>query len=281
MIAIIGGSGLYDFQGLENKEEIELHSEFGEPSDNAIQGQIAGKSFVFLPRHGRHHALNPSEINYRANIESLKRIGVTRIIAISAVGSLKEKHFPGKFLIPDQYIDKTYKRNNTYFEGGCVAHVSFGEPVCSELSESISQSMNEINIDHSNKGTYICIEGPQFSTKAESELYRSWGCDIIGMTNMPEAKLAREAGICYSSVSMVTDYDCWHSDHDSVTVDSIIKTMSANKEKVQNLLLHLPKNLSSENSCKSCANNNLESVMTNQEYLDSTITQKLQYILKN
>ena len=281
MIAVIGGSGLYDFQDLENRMEIELHSEFGEPSDNGIQGQIAGKSFVFLPRHGRYHNLNPSEINYRANIESLKRIGVNRIIAISAVGSLKEEHFPGKFLIPDQYIDKTYKRNNTYFEGGCVAHVSFGEPVCPGLSKSISQSMDEINIEHSNKGTYLCIEGPQFSTKAESELYRSWGCDVIGMTNMPEAKLAREAGICYSSVSMVTDYDCWHDDHDSVTVDSIIKTMSSNKDKVRDLLLHLPQHLSQENNCKSCISNNIESVMTNQEHLDSTIIQKLQYILKN
>ena len=281
MIAVIGGSGLYDFEDLENREEIELRSGFGKPSDNAIQGQIAGKNFVFLPRHGRHHELNPSEINYRANIESLKRIGVNRIIAISAVGSLKEEHFPGKFLLPDQYIDKTYKRNNTYFEDGCVAHFAFGEPVCSKLSKSISQSMDEVNIDHSNKGIYLCIEGPQFSTKAESELYRSWGCDVIGMTNMPEAKLAREAGICYSSVSMVTDYDCWHKDHDSVTVDSIIKTMNTNKEKVRNLLLHLPEHLSQDNSCKSCTTNNIESVMTNKEYIDSSIIRKLQYILKN
>ena len=281
MIAVIGGSGLYDFEDLDNRKEIELRSEFGHPSDNAIQGQIAGKNFIFLPRHGRHHKLNPSEINYRANIESLKIIGVNRIIAISAVGSLKEEHFPGKFLIPDQYIDKTYKRNNTYFEDGCVAHVPFGEPICARLSTSISQSMDEINIEHSNKGIYLCIEGPQFSTKAESKLYKSWGCDIVGMTNMPEAKLAREAGICYSSVSMVTDYDCWHEDHDSVTVDSIIKTMNNNKEKVRNLLLRLPEHLSQENTCKSCISNNIESVMTNQEYIDSSIIKKLRHILKN
>jgi 5'-methylthioadenosine phosphorylase len=280
MIGVIGGSGLYDIADLENKEELILSSGFGSPSDLAIKGTLKGLDFVFLPRHGRHHTLNPSEINYRANIDSLKKIGVKKIISISAVGSLKEKHNPGKFLIIDQFIDKTYKRQNTFFENGCVAHFPFAEPVCGSLAKTIGVTLDKLNMKHEKKGTYICIEGPQFSTKAESLLYRSWDCDVIGMTNLPEAKLAREAGICYSSISMVTDYDCWHNNHESVTVSSIKKTMEENKNNVLSLIRNLPESLKESNKCKTCNENASNAVITTQSEINQVSKEKLKNILK-
>tara|TARA_B100001250_G_C19815382_1_gene798025 strand:- start:2759 stop:3616 length:858 start_codon:yes stop_codon:yes gene_type:complete len=254
MIGIIGGSGLYEMEELNNKKVVPLKSIFGEPSSSAVIGSIENIEFAFLPRHGLNHELNPSEINYRANIEGLKRIGIDKIISISAVGSLKEEHEPGKFIVIDQYIDRTFKRKSTFFEGGCVAHIPFGDPVCHALSNFVISALEVNNINHFGKGTYICIEGPQFSTRAESELYRSWCCDVIGMTNLPEAKLAREAGICYTSLAMVTDYDCWHSEHEEVTIEAIQKVMKDNISNAHKLIKSLPAILNSEEkTCNLCA----------------------------
>ena len=279
MIGVIGGSGLYEIDDLEKKEQIELSSNFGTPSDIAIKGKLQGLDFIFLPRHGKNHTLNPSEINYKANIEALKKIGVTNIISISAVGSLQEKHFPGKFILVDQFIDRTYKRENTFFEGGCVAHTPFAEPVCKSLASTIGNALDELNMQHEKSGTYMCIEGPQFSTKAESLLYKSWGCDVIGMTNLPEAKLAREAGICYATISMVTDYDCWHESHETVTVSAIKSTMEENKNNVLNLIRILPKFLNESSSCEICRGNRMNSVITASNEINEDIKKKLKNIL--
>ncbi len=281
MIGVIGGSGLYEIDDLENQEELLLTSSFGNPSDKVIKGRLRGVDFIFLPRHGKDHTLNPSEINYRANIESLKKIGVTKIISISAVGSLKEEHYPGKFIIIDQFIDKTYRRENTFFENGSVAHTPFAEPICGCLAKTIGEALDNLNLVHQKYGTYICIEGPQFSTKAESLLYKSWGCDVIGMTNLPEAKLAREAGISYSSISMVTDYDCWHESHESVTVASIKQTMEENKNNVLNLIRNLPEYLNKINDCKKCKNEGVNSLITNQTKISEASKVKLKNILNN
>ena len=281
MIGIIGGSGLYEIEELDQKKIVPLVSIYGESSAPAVIGSIGNLEFAFLPRHGLNHEFNPSEINYRANIEGLKRIGVDKIISISAVGSLKEEHEPGKFIVIDQYIDRTFKRNSTFFQGGCVAHVSFGDPVCGTLSNSIITALENNNIDHFNKGTYICIEGPQFSTRAESLLYRSWGCDVIGMTNMPEAKLAREAGICYASLAMVTDYDCWHSEHEDVTIEVIQKVMKANIYNAHKLIKSLSTSINmDEKVCSHCSSDVSDIVMTtsvdkDQSFLDLVKTTKI------
>jgi 5'-methylthioadenosine phosphorylase len=263
MIGIIGGSGLYEIEELNQKKLVPLESIYGNSSADAIVGSIENCEFAFLPRHGLNHELNPSEINYRANIEGLKRIGVEKIISISAVGSLKEEHEPGKLIIIDQYIDRTFKRDNTFFQNGCVSHVPFGDPVCSSLSKVINAALENNVIYSQNKGTYLCMEGPQFSTRAESLLYKSWGCDVIGMTNMPEAKLAREAGICYSSLAMVTDYDCWHSDHDDVTVQAIQEVMKANIVNARKIISSLPQLILKSNEvCNSCNSKLSDIVMT-------------------
>lgn len=230
VLGIIGGSGLYDVDGLINKRWKTVASSFGEPSDQLLFGELDGRPLVFLPRHGRGHKIPPSEINYRANIDALKRSGVTEILSISAVGSLREDLSPGTFVIVDQFIDRTIARNKSFFGSGLVAHVSMANPVCNRLGNLVFQAAAESEIPVVRGGTYLVIEGPQFSTYAESELYRSWKCDVIGMTNMPEAKLAREAEICYASVAMVTDYDCWHPNHDNVTVEHIIKVLYANAD---------------------------------------------------
>jgi len=236
VIGIIGGSGVYSIDGLTNTEWRSVESAFGAPSDQLMFGEFHGQPMVFLPRHGRGHKIPPSEINYRANIDALKRAGVTEIISVSAVGSLRDDLKPGMFVIVDQFIDRTFAREKSFFGTGCVAHVSMAHPTCNRLAEHIQTAARDSGIEAVRGGTYLVMEGPQFSSLAESELYRSWKCDVIGMTNMPEAKLAREAEICYASVAMVTDYDCWHPSHDDVTVDQIIAVVTANAEKARTLV---------------------------------------------
>ena len=233
VLGIIGGSGIYDIDGLTGKRWEKVASPFGEPSDELLCGELDGQAMVFLPRHGRGHRIPPSEINFRANIDALKRLGVTDIVSVSAVGSLREHLHPGMFVIVDQFIDRTFARNKSFFGTGLVAHVSMARPVCSRLGDHLEAATRAAGIDMARGGTYLVMEGPQFSSLAESELYRSWNCDVIGMTNMPEAKLAREAEICYATVAMVTDYDCWHPNHDDVTVDAIIKVLLANADKAR------------------------------------------------
>jgi len=236
LVGVIGGSGLYDIDGLKNKTWKKVWSSFGDPSDELLFGDLDGQAIVFLPRHGRGHFLSPSSINYRANIDALKRVGVTDLISVSAVGSLRDDLPPGTFVIVDQFIDTTFARQKSFFGTGCVAHVSMAHPVCSRLGDQVEVAASGANLDMTRGGTYLVMEGPQFSTLAESEYYRRLGCDVIGMTNMPEAKLAREAEICYVSVAMVTDFDCWHPSHDSVTVDQIVKVLHDNAQKARSLV---------------------------------------------
>lgn len=236
MLGIIGGSGIYHLEGLTDMHWEKVQSPFGEPSDDLLFGRLNGEQLVFLPRHGRGHTLSPSDINYQANIDAMKRVGVTDLISVSAVGSLREDLKPGMFVIVDQFIDRTVSRARSFFGKGCVAHLSLAHPICSRLAQIVYQSAQQLGIESALGGTYLAMEGPQFSTYAESQMYRSWGCDVIGMTNIPEAKLAREAEICYTTVAMVTDYDCWHPDHDNVTVQQIIETFSGNAAKAQKLL---------------------------------------------
>ena len=244
VIGIVGGSGIYDIEGLSDVRWERVHSPFGEASDEVMRGRLGDQPLVFLPRHGRGHRRPPSDLNYRANIDVMKRCGVTEIISLSAVGSLKESLAPGTFVVVDQFIDRTFARNKSFFGTGCVAHVSVAEPVCRRLGDRLEAAAREAGIDAVRGGTYLVMEGPQFSTKAESALYRSWGCDVIGMTNMPEAKLAREAEICYATVAMVTDYDCWHPDHDHVTVETVVQVLLGNAEKARSLVRHVAPALS-------------------------------------
>jgi len=227
-LGFIGGSGLYDIEGLTNTEWQDIASPFGKPSDAILTGDIDGLAVAFLPRHGRGHVIPPSEINFRANIDALKRVGVTDIVSLSAVGSLREDLHPGDFVLIDQFIDRTFAREKSFFSTGLAAHVSMAHPVCARIGDRLEQAAHTAGLKTVRGGTYMVMEGPQFSTLAESELYRSWGCAVIGMTNMPEAKLAREAEICYATVAMVTDYDCWHPEHDNVTVDAVIETVHEN-----------------------------------------------------
>ncbi|MBO4790557.1 MAG: S-methyl-5'-thioadenosine phosphorylase [Oxalobacter sp.] len=236
MLGIIGGSGIYNLNGLTDAHWEKITSPFGEPSDSLLFGKLDDETLVFLPRHGRGHRLPPNNINYLANIDVLKRVGVTDLISVSAVGSLREELKPGTFVIIDQFIDRTVSRQRSFFGTGCVAHISLAHPTCNRLAHIIYQTAQNLGIESTMGGTYLAMEGPQFSTYAESQLYRSWGCDVIGMTNIPEANLAREAEICYTTIAMVTDYDCWHPEHDNVTVEQIIKTFSGNAVKAQQLL---------------------------------------------
>jgi 5'-methylthioadenosine phosphorylase len=227
-IGIIGGSGLYSMPGLTNVHEERVSTPFGEPSDAFVLGELEGRRVAFLARHGRGHRLLPSEINFRANIYGLKKLGVDRIISMSAVGSLKEEHRPGEFVVIDQFIDRTFHRVSTFFGDGIVGHVAFGDPVCATVAGVIAGACKTEGVTAKSGGTYVCMEGPQFSTRAESNLYRSWGADVIGMTNLQEAKLAREAEICYATAAMVTDYDCWREGHDDVTVEQIVAVLNQN-----------------------------------------------------
>jgi len=237
ILGVIGGSGLYEIDGLTDTEWVTVETPFGAPSDDLLTGTLDGQKLVFLPRHGRGHSVPPSGLNFRANIDAMKRMGVTEIISLSAVGSLRAGLPPGHFVIVDQFIDRTFAREKSFFGNGLVAHVSMADPVCSRLGDMIENIARDVSIEGIQRGgTYLVMEGPQFSTRAESELYRSWNCDVIGMTNMPEAKLAREAEICYATVAMVTDYDCWHPDHDDVSVDSVIKVLQDNAEAARELV---------------------------------------------
>lgn len=277
VLGVIGGSGVYEINGLQNKRWKKVSSSFGEPSDELLFGDLNGQEMVFLPRHGRGHRIPPSEINYRANIDALKRAGVTEIISVSAVGSLKEELKPGMFVIVDQFIDRTFAREKSFFTSGLVAHVSMANPVCSRLGNHIQSAAKSIGIEIVRGGVYIAMEGPQFSSIAESELYRSWGCDVVGMTNMPEAKLAREAEMCYVSVAMVTDYDCWHTEHDNVSVDAMIKVLSANADNARSLVKASSEAISSDQlssncSCKSSLEN---AIITSPDSRDQELVKKL------
>ncbi len=236
VIGIVGGSGLYDIDGLEERCWRRVDSPWGSASDELLTGRLDGVRCVFLPRHGRGHPLAPADVNYRANIDALKRAGVTDVLSLSAVGSLRADLPPGRFVIVDQFIDRTFARAGSFFGAGCVAHVSMAAPVCPRLGDALEAAAAGTGVPVTRGGTYLAMEGPQFSTRAESELYRRWGCDVIGMTNMPEARLAREAELCYATVAMVTDFDCWHPDHDHVTVEAVVKVLSANADRARALV---------------------------------------------
>jgi 5'-methylthioadenosine phosphorylase len=236
VIGIIGGSGIYDIEGLEDKAWQQVETPWGTPSDALLSGRLGGVRCIFLPRHGRGHPLSPTHLNYRANIAALKQSGATDILSLSAVGSLKAELPPGHFVIVDQFIDRSFAREKSFFGEGVVAHVSMAHPVCTRLGDALEGAARQLALPMTRCGTYMVMEGPQFSTKAESELYRSWGCSVIGMTNMPEAKLAREAELCYATVAMVTDYDCWHPDHDHVTVEAVVKVLLENADKARELV---------------------------------------------
>ena len=255
-LAIIGGSGLYNIEGLSNVESLKMKTPWGDPSDELTKALFKSKEVVFLPRHGRGHFISPTKINFRANIDALKQLGVTDIVSISAVGSLKEDLEPGMFVIVDQFIDRTFARNKTFFDDDIVAHVSMAKPTSEGLMNACEESIKSENIKYKRGATYLVMEGPQFSTLAESNLYRTWGADVIGMTNMPEAKLAREAEIRYASISMITDFDCWHPDHDNVDVKQIIETLSQNssnaKKVVKNLILDFEKFIDAQDPTNNC-----------------------------
>jgi 5'-methylthioadenosine phosphorylase len=253
VIGVLGGSGVYDIDGLTGKRWVKVETPFGAPSDELLFGDLNGQAMVFLPRHGRGHRIAPGEINFRANIDALKRSGVTDLISVSAVGSLREELPPGTFVIVDQFIDRTFARNKSFFGTGLVAHVSMAHPVCRRLGDHLETAAREAGIAAVRGGTYLVMEGPQFSSLAESELYRGWGCDVIGMTNMPEAKLAREAEICYATVAMVTDFDCWHPGHDAVTVNQIIQVLLANADKARSLVRHVASHVAADGNAPACA----------------------------
>ena len=239
VLGVVGGSGVYELEGLEGARWEKVESPFGTPSDELLFGELGGIPLVFLPRHGRGHRLPPSEIDYRANVDALKRAGVTDLISLSACGSLRDDLPPGTFVLVDQFVDRTFARERTFFTAGCVAHVSLAHPVCARIGDGLERAASGIDMKVVRGGTYLAMEGPQFSSLAESELYRSWGCDVIGMTNMPEARLAREAELCYASVSMVTDYDCWHPDHDHVEVADIVHVLTRNADRGRALVAAL------------------------------------------
>lgn len=241
---------MYTMPGLADVHELTVDTPFGDPSEAFALGTLEGRKVAFLARHGRGHRLLPSELNFRANIYAFKKLGVERIISVSAVGSLKEEHKPTDFVIPDQFIDRTYRRVSTFFGDGLVAHVAFGDPVCAEVAAAIHGSCKQSNVVGKMGGTYVCMEGPQFSTKAESNLYRSWGADVIGMTNLQEAKLAREAEICYATMAMVTDYDCWHPDHDAVTVEQVVKVLNTNSGNAARVVRQAVAQMPKKRSCK-------------------------------
>jgi len=240
-LAIIGGSGLYNIDGIKDEKWITVKTPWGEPSDQILEAKIDNKQIYFLPRHSRGHKINPSNINFRANIDALKQLGVTDVLSVSAVGSLKDELEPGKFVLVDQFIDRTFARVKTFFDKEIVAHVSMAKPISPGLMKACEAVLKKINLKYQVGGTYLVMEGPQFSSLAESNLYRSWGCDVIGMTNMPEAKLAREAELRYASVAMVTDYDCWHEDHDDVSVDQVIKTLLGNADNARKMIVEIVK----------------------------------------
>jgi len=278
-IGIIGGSGLYSMPGLSKVKEVRLRTPFGAPSDPYICGVLEGRKVAFLARHGRGHRISPSELNFRANIHGFKKLGVERIVSVSAVGSLKEEHKPLDFVIPDQFFDRTRHRVDTFFGGGVVAHVAFADPVCGELARVVEIATKKIGVNGKRGGTYLCMEGPQFSTKAESNVYRSLGMDVIGMTNLQEAKLAREAEICYVTVAMVTDYDCWHPHHDSVTVDQILTVLAKNAENASKVVRETIATMPQTRSCK-CDSALAHAILTDRKLIPAATKKKLNLILE-
>tara|TARA_S200000501_G_scaffold15604_1_gene13937 strand:- start:1009 stop:1881 length:873 start_codon:yes stop_codon:yes gene_type:complete len=278
-LAIIGGSGLYDVEEFKDRELIDLNTPWGKPSDKILKTNYSGKEVFFLPRHGRGHFISPSKINFKANIDALKQLGVTDIVSVSAVGSLKEDLSPGKFVIIDQFIDRTFARNKTFFDDEIVAHVSMAHPTSKGLMNACEEAIKKEGIDFQRNGTYVVMEGPQFSTLAESNLYRSWGADVIGMTNMPEAKLAREAEIRYASVSMVTDYDCWHPDHENVDVKQVIDVLLNNASKAKNMIKNIIGNFESYIDPNDPTNNCLDlAIITSPEKQTEKTIKKLKNI---
>jgi 5'-methylthioadenosine phosphorylase len=248
-IGVIGGSGLYHMAGFEGHDEVRLETPFGDPSDVYVVGSLEGREVAFLARHGRGHRIQPSDLNFRANIYGMKMLGVERILSVSAVGSLKEEHRPLEFVIPDQFFDRTRGRISTFFGDGVVAHITFADPVCPQLSQVMKESCAAVDVVGKQGGTYLCMEGPAFSTRAESNVYRQWGMDVIGMTNLQEAKLAREAEICYATLAMVTDYDCWHESHEAVTVEQIIANLTTNAENAQRVVRQAVKTIPDQRTC--------------------------------
>jgi 5'-methylthioadenosine phosphorylase len=273
-IGILGGSGLYHMPGLERAHEVRITTPFGMPSDAYFLGSLEGRQVAFLSRHGRGHVISPSEINFRANIYGFKKLGVERIISVSAVGSLREDYHPMDMALPDQFFDRTTQRASTFFGGGLVAHVGFDTPVCPTMVDALEQSCSGLGVPFHRGATYICMEGPAFSTKAESNLYRSWGMDIIGMTSLQEAKLAREAEICYAVLAMVTDYDCWHPGHDSVTVTQILDCLCRNVENSQKILRSTIQSLPSERKCK-CGSALAHALITDRKKIPAATRKKL------
>ena len=273
-IGIIGGSGLYSMPGFETQQEAAIETPFGRPSDNYVIGTLAGRQVAFLARHGRGHRISPSELNFRANIYGMKSLGVERIISLSAVGSLKEEHRPLDFVVPDQFFDRTHGRVSTFFGEGLAAHISFADPVCPELSEVVTAAGRAAEVNIKKGGTYLCMEGPAFSTKAESNVYRSWGMDVIGMTNLQEAKLAREAEICYVTVAMVTDYDCWHPQHDAVTVNDIIANLMKNAENARQVVAEAVASMPAARGCQ-CGSALAHAIITDRQLVPAATRRKL------
>ncbi len=273
-IGVIGGSGLYSMPGFEAQEEVAIDTPWGAPSDAYVVGTLAGRRVAFLARHGRGHRISPSELNFRANIYGMKALGVERILSLSAVGSLKEEHRPLDFVIPDQFFDRTRGRVSTFFGEGLVAHISFADPICPQLAQVAEAACRTAGVNVTRGGTYLCMEGPAFSTKAESNVYRSWGMDVIGMTNLQEAKLAREAEICYTTIAMVTDYDCWHPDHDAVTVDDIIAHLVKNAENAARVVAGAVASMPMERSCK-CGSALAHALITDRKAVPEAARQKL------
>ena len=278
-IGIIGGSGLYSMPGFEQQEEATIDTPFGWPSDNYVLGTLAGRRVAFLARHGRGHRISPSELNFRANIYGMKALGVERIISLSAVGSLKEEHRPLDFVIPDQFFDRTRGRVSTFFGEGLVAHISFADPVCPEMACLVENACRAAGVNVKQGGTYLCMEGPAFSTKAESNVYRSWGMDVIGMTNLQEAKLAREAEICYVTVALVTDYDCWHPDHDAVTVNDIIAHLVKNAENACRVVAEAVAKMPHARACK-CGSALSHAIITDRKLVPETTRKKLGILIE-
>jgi 5'-methylthioadenosine phosphorylase len=277
-IGIIGGSGLYSMPGFEAQAEIKFDTPFGAPSDPYIVGKLEGRAVAFLARHGKGHRITPSELNFRANIYGMKMLGVERILSLSAVGSLKEEHKPLEFVIPDQFFDRTRGRASTFFGNGVVAHIGFADPVCPQVGPLAHAAAQELSIVSKLGGTYLCMEGPAFSTRAESNVYRSWGMDVIGMTNLQEAKLAREAEICYTTIAMVTDYDCWHEEHDAVTVEQILDNLTKNAANACKLVRHLVARLPKDRTCK-CGSALKHALITDPAAIPSSMKRELRLLL--
>jgi 5'-methylthioadenosine phosphorylase len=277
-IGIIGGSGLYSMPGLTKNKEVHLKTPFGKPSDAYVLGTLEGRKVAFLARHGRGHRILPTELNFRANIYGFKQLGVDRIVSISAVGSLKEEHKPLEFVIPEQFFDRTRHRVDTFFGNGIVAHIAFADPICPQLAQVVEGACKKAGVTGKRGGTYVCMEGPQFSTKAESNVYRSWGMDVIGMTNLQEAKLAREAEICYVTVAMVTDYDCWHPHHDSVTVDQIVAVLLKNAENASRVVRESISSMPKDRACK-CSSSLAHAIITDRSKIPAATRKKLKLIL--